>query len=406
MPRQRLKKIILILLVGLVFLFAVALILDFDGFRGNAFSLLGRLNFELGPGEGGGDSQISGFYSCILNANPSGGIGPFNSQLTATFTNLPAGVNQALIKCNQNDSGINVPIQSGSASRNCSYPQVQVKTFFFPNATGGTATCSGSVTDNPPSNDDNPPPPPPGGGGGNDTPSGQLSGMFEIKINDDASTTESRIVTLNLNGDNATKMTISNYFDFHDTAQINYRNEVQNWDLCSEADGQIKYEDCPEGIYSVYAQFYNDLGQSSEVVSGLIIYQKTVVNAPGEPGEPGESEKTEELKKSENKSGICSFSKPVVPFAKDLRLGIKGEDVKALQKFLNSCQSFQLAKNDFGAPGKETTYFGPLTKAALEKFQKTYGDKILKPLNLTKATGYFGSSTRKFINSFVSKSKG
>jgi hypothetical protein len=72
-------------------------------------------------------------------------------------------------------------------------------------------------------------------------------------------------------------------------------------------------------------------------------------------------------------------------FARDLRLGSTGEDVRALQIYLNA-QGFAVATAGAGAPGQETTYFGPATRAALARFQAAHG---IEP-----AVGYFGPLTR------------
>jgi hypothetical protein len=76
-------------------------------------------------------------------------------------------------------------------------------------------------------------------------------------------------------------------------------------------------------------------------------------------------------------------------FNRDLELGAVGEDVRQLQKFLNS-NGFVVATNGAGSAGNETTYFGPATQAALIRFQIAKG--------ITPASGYFGPITRGFIN--------
>lgn len=75
-------------------------------------------------------------------------------------------------------------------------------------------------------------------------------------------------------------------------------------------------------------------------------------------------------------------------FTRDLQLYSTGEDVRALQKYLNT-HGFVIAPTDAGSVGNETTYFGLATQAALVKFQTANG--------ITPAVGYFGSKTRAFI---------
>jgi len=72
-------------------------------------------------------------------------------------------------------------------------------------------------------------------------------------------------------------------------------------------------------------------------------------------------------------------------FTRDLTLGSKGDDVKALQQWLNA-NGYQVAASGAGSVGNETTFFGPATKAAVAKFQ------VAK--SLTPAVGYFGPKTR------------
>ena len=74
-------------------------------------------------------------------------------------------------------------------------------------------------------------------------------------------------------------------------------------------------------------------------------------------------------------------------FPRNLKFGMKGDDVKFLQQFLNT-QGFILAKYGAGAPGNETIYFGPRTRAALIRFQK---NAELKP------TGQLDDITRAYV---------
>ena len=76
-------------------------------------------------------------------------------------------------------------------------------------------------------------------------------------------------------------------------------------------------------------------------------------------------------------------------FTINLKLGDVNEQVKQLQKYLNS-HNFIIAKQGPGSPNKETTIFGYATKQALVNFQKA--NKI------SPSSGYFGPLTRDFIN--------
>jgi peptidoglycan hydrolase-like protein with peptidoglycan-binding domain len=77
---------------------------------------------------------------------------------------------------------------------------------------------------------------------------------------------------------------------------------------------------------------------------------------------------------------------------RDLRFGERDTDVQALQAFLNTNQ-FLLATDDFGAVSRETTYFGPRTRASLTRFQITF--------NLLAEKGRLGPATRAFINALL-----
>ncbi|PJA94583.1 hypothetical protein CO131_00640, partial [Candidatus Kaiserbacteria bacterium CG_4_9_14_3_um_filter_50_16] len=72
-------------------------------------------------------------------------------------------------------------------------------------------------------------------------------------------------------------------------------------------------------------------------------------------------------------------------FTRDLKLGMIGADVKALQQFLNT-HGYILTSTGLGSPGHETALFGSLTKSALIRFQKAH--------NITPSVGYFGVKTK------------
>ncbi|KKQ82295.1 MAG: S-layer domain protein [Parcubacteria group bacterium GW2011_GWF2_38_76] len=84
-------------------------------------------------------------------------------------------------------------------------------------------------------------------------------------------------------------------------------------------------------------------------------------------------------------------------FTRNLSLGMTGEDVRELQKYLNN-NGFLVSETGVGSKGNESTYFGLKTKQALIRFQENNVDAILKPFNLTRGTGFFYASTRSFVN--------
>jgi peptidoglycan hydrolase-like protein with peptidoglycan-binding domain len=78
-------------------------------------------------------------------------------------------------------------------------------------------------------------------------------------------------------------------------------------------------------------------------------------------------------------------------FLKDMAQGSRlNPDVKELQTVL--------VNEGFMNIGQVTGYFGATTKLAVIKYQEKYADEVLKPLGLTKGTGFVGPYTRAFLN--------
>lgn len=87
-------------------------------------------------------------------------------------------------------------------------------------------------------------------------------------------------------------------------------------------------------------------------------------------------------------AGVCPYS-----WTRSLNMGATGADVMALQQFLNASADTQVSVSGAGAPGSETSYYGPATGAAVAKFQTKYRTDILSPLNLVNPTTFFGPAT-------------
>ena len=87
-------------------------------------------------------------------------------------------------------------------------------------------------------------------------------------------------------------------------------------------------------------------------------------------------------------------------FQKDLLLGSFSTDVLILQQCLNSDPATVVTVSGPGSKGKETSYFGPATKAAVMNFQMKYADEALFPYGLQSPTGYVGKYTRAVLNQY------
>ena len=88
-------------------------------------------------------------------------------------------------------------------------------------------------------------------------------------------------------------------------------------------------------------------------------------------------------------SSMMSFN-----FTRSLTVGSTGDDVKALQQFLNS-HGAQVSATGAGSPGNETNYFGQKTRTALAAYQASVG--------ISPAIGYFGPITRAHVNGLMTE---
>lgn len=82
---------------------------------------------------------------------------------------------------------------------------------------------------------------------------------------------------------------------------------------------------------------------------------------------------------------VSTTPSTAAPLYRDLQIGSSGEDVRTLQKILNT-HGYAVAQSGSGSSGNETIYFGPATRAAVVRFQIARG--------IVPAVGYVGPRTR------------
>jgi len=97
-----------------------------------------------------------------------------------------------------------------------------------------------------------------------------------------------------------------------------------------------------------------------------------------------------QLQQTLGTTGTPSTTAPA-SFSRDLTVGSRGDDVQALQRWLND-HSFVVTTSGPGSRGMESTYFGPATKAAVMQWQASVG---------LPATGFFGPLSRAKIGTSV-----
>ncbi len=194
--------------------------------------------------------------------------------------------------------------------------------------------------------------------------------------------------------------TASDVVGIEETSLVIYRYDGSSWSALSSCtvDTGAKSVTCSTSAFSDFALFGD--ASSSSSGSGTVI-----AGGGGVIGGPlclGYVKSPDECTQNTNTVRATSTSVSVAPvtgyrFVRILRMRSAGEDVRQLQRFLNA-NGFPVAENGPGSPGNETQYFGIMTYTALKKFQETHMEDILTPLGLTKGTGIFGTSTRRFVN--------
>ncbi len=243
---------------------------------------------------------------------------------------------------------------------------------------------------------------------------------FKIYINEEQDFVTEREVTLSFNvADDITKMSISNKIDMGDASIQSYQEEII-WDLCSEADGLIKDEECFDGQHTIFVRFYNDYGNSSDIIMSSIILDSGAVGSKleesilggviqyfdnllkyfthnnknyyivsedilKEKGVITEDYEVEDINVLEEDEEIIEDigieeDKVIYKFNKYLYRGIKGDEVRNLQSLLKDLGYFVY--------NKLTGYYGLVTRKAVTEFQKD---------NDLPGVGVVGPLTRKLL---------
>ncbi len=298
------------------------------------------------------------FYNLEAFLDPINKITTFNSPLNITIFYTPSeisGVDESELRIYRFDGTDWRPLSDCSINQRfktvtCSTPELSIFALFGPRLLSSGAPSEAYQKPSPP---------------------------LKVLINNGAQYTNTPLVTLNLIGGlNTTTMVISNNPEFEglgSTGQIPYQS-FYFWNLC-----QGKKE-CIEGEYKVYVKFFTSFGQSSDVVSSSIIYQKEI---PKETKE--EKPIPREIPKAKNEFCLPYLSKFIKFGAKN-----NSEEVKKLQVFLRDYEGFKEIK--------ETGIYDKKTFDAVIKFQEKYAKDILLPWGLTKGTGHIYKTTIKKIN--------
>ena len=214
-----------------------------------------------------------------------------------------------------------------------------------------------------------------------------ISGNLDFTINDGSGKTSSPNLEINMNAhpDTVNRYKISIDPDFQAAEIFPYVTP-----------GKFILPD-KAGTYTIYLKYISQNGIESPVISHTIIYepatiQKTATTTLITSTTTTNENVTREIQNAPTKNFV---------FTRGLNIFSLGDDVRELQKFLNT-HGFVIAQSGVGSPGNETTVFGPLTADALVKFQEAHASDILVPQGLTKGTGNFYAWSRKLINNILS----
>jgi len=96
-------------------------------------------------------------------------------------------------------------------------------------------------------------------------------------------------------------------------------------------------------------------------------------------------------------AGILQKRVDCTQFTQNLYFGLRNNEVRCLQQFLKA------QGKEIYPEGLVTGFFGPLTRAAVIRFQEKYKEEILLPLGLHRGTGFVGVLTRQKINQLIAK---
>lgn len=151
---------------------------------------------------------------------------------------------------------------------------------------------------------------------------------------------------------------------------------------------------------------YSILDEEDPVLPPVVVTPPTSSSGGGNSGGGSGRRSSNSLPRTAVSSvvGVSSttISTPTSPytFTRYLTVGSTGTDVKVLQQSLNSL-GYTVSASGVGSSGQETTYYGPSTTLALQKFQCATL-KVCSGSPTTNGYGNFGPQTRAALNSRIS----